>query len=469
MTGEKITTRFAPSPTGLLHLGNVRTALFNWLFARKVQGAFLLRIEDTDRARENDSALDTLIEDLIWLGLQWDEGFGAGEATGPYRQSERTALYAKYYEQLQEHGLAYPCFCSPGELALARKAQLAAGQAPRYPGTCARLTAEAVTRFRAQGQQPSLRFRVPTGATIEFDDSVRGAQSFRTDDIGDFVIRRSDGSAAFFFCNAIDDALMGVTDVVRGEDHLSNTPRQLLILDALGLRIPRYGHIALVLDEAGQPLSKRAGSLSVHALRERGYLPDAVNNALARLGHTYEDPGFLETADLIDGFSLSRLSRAPARFSPAQLDFWQRETLHRTRADDLWDWMGEPVRDLVPGAARQIFIEAIRANVLLPEDALAWANIIYRGPAELSQPASQAIAEAKPGYFRAASEALARHPDNFQSFIATLKANVAESGKRLFLPLRAALTGRVDGPELAALYGLLGPERLRARFQSHLR
>ena len=469
MTGEKITTRFAPSPTGLLHLGNVRTALFNWLFARKVQGAFLLRIEDTDRARENDSALDTLIEDLIWLGLQWDEGFGAGGATGPYRQSERTALYAKYYQQLQEHGLAYPCFCSPGELSLARKAQLAAGQAPRYPGTCARLTAEAVTRFRAQGQQPSLRFRVPAGATIEFDDSVRGAQSFRTDDIGDFVIRRSDGSAAFFFCNAIDDALMGVTDVVRGEDHLSNTPRQLLILDALALRIPRYGHIALVLDEAGQPLSKRAGSLSVHALRERGYLPDAVNNALARLGHTYDDPGFLETADLIGGFSLSLLSRAPARFSPAQLDFWQREALHRTRADDLWNWMGEPVRDLVPEAARQIFIEAIRANVLLPEDALAWAHIIYRGPAELSKSASQAIAEAKPGYFRAASEALARHPDDFQSFIARLKTDVAESGKRLFMPLRAVLTGRVDGPELAALYGLLGPERLRARFQSHLR
>ncbi|MGH6830179.1 MAG: glutamate--tRNA ligase, partial [Methylocella sp.] len=451
MTGEKITTRFAPSPTGLLHLGNVRTALFNWLFARKVQGAFLLRIEDTDRARESDSALDTLMEDLIWLGLQWDEGFRAGGAGGPYRQSERAALYAKYYEQLQEHGLAYPCFCSRGELALARKTQLAAGQAPRYPGTCARLTAEAVTRFRAQGPQPSLRFRVPAGATIEFDDSVRGAQSFRNDDIGDFVIRRSDGSAAFFFCNAIDDALMGVTDVVRGEDHLSNTPRQILILDALALRIPRYGHIALVLDEAGQPLSKRAGSLSVHALRERGYLSGAINNALARLGHTYEDPGFLETEDLIGGFSLSRLSRAPARFSPAQLDFWQREALHRTRADDVCNWMGEPVRDLVPEAARPMFIEAFRANVLLPEDALAWANIIYRGPAELSHPASQAIAEAKPGYFRAASEALARHPDDFQRFIAMLKANVAESGKRLFLPLRAALTGRVDGPELAAL------------------
>lgn len=469
MTGEKITTRFAPSPTGLLHLGNVRTALFNWLFAHKVQGAFLLRIEDTDRARESDTALDTLMKDLIWLGLQWDEGFGAGGAGGPYRQSERTALYAQYYEQLQEHGLAYPCFCSPGELALARKAQLAAGRAPRYPGTCARLTAAVVTRFRAQGQQPSLRFRVPADATIEFDDSVRGAQSFRTDDIGDFVIRRSDGSAAFFFCNAIDDALMGVTDVVRGEDHLSNTPRQIMILDALALRIPRYGHIALVLDEAGQPLSKRAGSLSVHALRERGYLPDAINNALARLGHTYDEPDFLEIEDLIGGFSLSRLSHAPARFSPAQLDSWQREALHRTRADDLWNWMGEPVRDLVPEAARQIFIEAIRANVLLPEDARAWANIIYRGPAAYSQPASQAIAEAKPGYFRGALEALARHPDDFQRFIATLKANVAESGKRLFLPLRAVLTGRVDGPELAALYALLGAERMRARFQSHLR
>ena len=331
------------------------------------------------------------------------------------------------------------------------------------------MTAEAVARFRAQGQQPSLRFRVPAGTTIEFDDSVRGPQSFRTDDIGDFVIRRSDGSAAFFFCNAIDDALMGVTDVVRGEDHLSNTPRQLMILEALALRRPRYGHIALVLDEAGQPLSKRAGSLSVQSLRERGYLPNAINNALARLGHTYDDPGYLDTEGLIGGFSLSRLSRAPARFSPAQLDFWQREVLHRMGVEELWNWVGEPVWDLVPGAARQIFIEAIRANVLLPEDALVWANIIYRGPAELSQPASQAIADAKPGYFRAASEALARHPDDFKRFIATLKANIAESGKRLFMPLRAALTGRVDGPELAALYGLLGPERLRARFQSHLR
>ncbi|MGH8508399.1 MAG: glutamate--tRNA ligase [Gammaproteobacteria bacterium] len=468
MRGETITTRFAPSPTGLLHLGNVRTALFNWLFARKEQGIFLLRIEDTDRARESDAALDTLLADLIWLGLQWDEGFSAGGTRGPYRQSERTALYAQYYHELQEQGLAYPCFCSPDKLALARKTQLAAGRAPRYPGTCARLTGEEVARFGAQGQQPSLRFRVSAGRTIEFGDLVRGPQSFCTDDIGDFVIRRSDGSAAFFFCNAIDDALMGVTHVVRGEDHLSNTPRQILILEALALRRPRYGHIALVLDEAGQPLSKRAGSLSVQSLRGRGYLPSAINNALARLGHTYEDPGYLDTEGLIGGFSLSRLSRAPARFSPAQLDFWQREVLHRAGAEELWNWMGEPARDLVPEAARQSFIKAIRANVLLPEDARAWASIIYRGPAEFSQAASQAIAEAKPGYFRGAAEALARHPDDFQGFIATLKANVAESGKRLFLPLRAALTGRVDGPELAAVYELLGAERMRARLQSHL-
>ncbi|HLJ37839.1 MAG TPA: glutamate--tRNA ligase, partial [Steroidobacteraceae bacterium] len=268
-------TRFAPSPTGELHLGNVRTALFNLLLARHGGGRFLLRIEDTDAQRSLEAHTQSLLEELRWLGIEWDAGPDREDALGPYRQSQRTAHYAAYFAQLEKRGAVYSCFCTPLELEASRRAQLAAGRPPRYAGTCRELSAAERARRAAQGVAPTLRFRVPAGVQVTFEDLVHGPQSFATDDIGDFVVRRADGSAAFFFSNAVDDAAMGVTLVLRGEDHLANTPRQLLLLEALGLAPPAYGHLALLLGADGAPLSKRHGAASVREFRERGFLPQA--------------------------------------------------------------------------------------------------------------------------------------------------------------------------------------------------
>jgi len=234
---DLLVTRFAPSPTGYLHLGNARTALLSFLAARKAGGRFILRVEDTDEARSTDEFMIALYADLKWLGMDWDEGPDIGGPHTPYRQQERRALYDEWLERLDAAGLTYPCFCTPAELSISRKRQLAAGQPPRYAGTCRNLTTEESAERLARGLPAALRFRVPEKQVVSFVDVVHGEQRFNTDDIGDFIIRRTDGSTAFFFSNAVDDALMGVTLVLRGDDHMTNTPRQILILQALSLRI----------------------------------------------------------------------------------------------------------------------------------------------------------------------------------------------------------------------------------------
>ena len=285
MANPSIKTRFCPSPTGYMHLGNIRTAVFNYLLAKALGGVFLLRIEDTDRERSQSLYSDALQKDLEWLGLHWQEG--------PYFQSERQNIYDQYYQQLIDKDLAYPCFCTEEELTLSRKIQRASGKPPRYPGTCAHLTETQIQEKKSSGLIPTLRFRVNDDEVIEFDDLVRGHHRFLGKDIGDFIIRRTDGTSPFMFCNAIDDALMGVTHALRGEDHVANTPRQVLILKALNLPAPQYGHISLIVGPDGSPLSKRHGSQSVQDLRESGYLNIALNNYLARLGHYYEDNRFI--------------------------------------------------------------------------------------------------------------------------------------------------------------------------------
>ncbi|MFO1419344.1 MAG: glutamate--tRNA ligase, partial [Methylotetracoccus sp.] len=269
-----IKTRFAPSPSGLMHLGNARTALLSALAGNRM----LLRIEDTDQARSRTEFVTELLTDLRWLGIEWHEGPRAADTDPEYFQSRRGPVYRVLYERLFEQGKVYPCFCSPQELEISRKVQLGSGRPPRYGGRCASLAPdEAATRLAA-GEPATLRFRVSKGEVIAFDDVVRGLHRFNSDDIGDFVIQRADGSPAFFFCNAVDDALMGVDLVLRGEDHLSNTPRQLMVLSALDLPCPRYAHISLIVGDDGAPLSKRNGSRSIGQLRSEGYFPSAVVN-----------------------------------------------------------------------------------------------------------------------------------------------------------------------------------------------
>ncbi len=464
MTHSSSKTRFAPSPTGLLHLGNVRTALFNFLLARNLHGTFLLRLEDTDAARDQQRFADALQEDLRWLGLQWDEGPGTDGARGPYAQSQRAGIYKEYMARLEQQGLVYPCFCTEQELNVWRKTQLAAGRPPRYSGRCRTLERTEVKARLAQGAPATLRFHVEDGHSVSFDDRLRGPQHFATDDIGDFVIRRSDGTPAFFFCNAVDDALMGVTLVVRGEDHLTNTPRQILLFQALGLPIPEYGHIALVVGPDGAPLSKRTGSRSVQDLRASGYMPLAINNYLARVGHTYEDNRLMTQTELANHFDIARLHRSPARYDEAQLLHWQHEAVRQAKLAELWEWMGKEVQALVPADKSDDFVNSVRANLVFPSDALKWARIIFTDDWVLSEQARAAITTAGADFFIHAVRALDQHPADFKMLTETLKRTTKVSGKALYAPLRAALTGEIDGPEIARLLPLIGTNRARTRF-----
>ncbi len=455
-------TRFAPSPTGRLHLGNARTALFNWLLARRDGGAHLLRIEDTDAARSREEYVQGILEDLRWLGLDWDEGPDVGGPHAPYRQSQRRERHRAHLQRLLEAGRVYPCFCSPEELEAERARQRAAGRPPRYSGRCARLDPEEAERRVRAGEPHVLRFRVPAGREIAWDDLVRGPQRVPSRELGDFVVRRADGSAAFFFANAVDDADMAVTHVLRGEDHLSNTPRQLLVLEALGLPAPAYGHLPLITDGAGRPLSKRSGSPPLADLRRRGYLPQAVMNLLARLGHHYGDDRLLDREALAAAFDLARLGRAPARFDPAALDHWQRLAVETLDEAAWWAWVGEGVAARVPADKRSVFHQALRPNCLFPEEAARWAEILFA-----ESPTPERPMEAGADFFCAAAAALARHPGDYKAFINELKAATGAKGKALFLPLRLALTGRADGPELARVIDLMGPEAARRRLQAH--
>ena len=450
MSQSPITTRFAPSPTGELHLGNARTALFSWLFAHHHGGRFVLRIEDTDTERSKDAYTAALMDDMKWMGLAWDAGPGRAQPGEEFHQSRRGAVYARHSATLDARGLTYPCYCTPLELDLSRKAQLAAGRPPRYAGTCRELSPEARVRKSAQGISPTTRFRVPTGRRVEFHDMVHGEQSFATDDIGDFILRRADGSAAFFFSNAIDDAEMSITHVLRGEDHLTNTPRQLLLLEALELRAPTYGHLSLLVGADGAPLSKRHGATSVREYRERGYLPAALANHLFRLGHSSSENGVLTPDGMARAFAVKHLGRAPARFEESQLNVWQREVAHHMPLEESERWLeSETPRD-IDAERRRAFIAAIRPNVLLPSDVARWRDVVFGGAPSLDEGSLAQIRAAGAPFFRAAATAAAADA-TLEAIVAAVKAATGAKGQALWKPLRLALTGTPEGPELAPL------------------
>lgn len=452
MSEAAIVTRFAPSPTGRMHLGNARTALFNALLARGCGGRFLLRVEDTDAARGDEEHVAGLLDDLVWLGLSWD--------SEPLFQSRRGGVYGEYYERLESAELAYPCFCTDEELRLARRAQAAAGKPPRYSGTCARLTPAERGERRDRGVPASLRFRVPPGHSVAFDDLVRGEQRFASDDLGDFVIRRRDGTPAFLFANALDDALAGITVVLRGEDHVANTPRQLLLLGALGLSAPRYGHLPLLVGPGGAPLSKRQGAAALGDLRRDGWLPVAVVNYLARLGHHYDSESLLTPGELAQGFHPERLGRSPAHFDESQMRHWQRLAVTALDAGAFASWAAVAMRQ-VPAERREAFVEAVRPNCLFPADAAHWAAVLFGDPPALTDAAAGALREAGAGFLRRAAGAVADEGAE----LAALRRATGLKGKAFFMPLRSALTGDVTGPGLGAVLTLMGPERVRERLR----
>lgn len=466
MAAPSLKTRFAPSPTGLLHIGNIRTALYNYLWARHEAGVFLLRIEDTDATRGEERYADALMSDMQWLGLQWDEGPVRGGEHAPYAQSQRSATYETFATRLIDASLAYPCFCTEHELKLERKTQIAAGRPPRYSGKCRALSPQEVDARRVRGMPATLRFHVADGRTVEFDDRVRGPQRFATGDIGDFVIRRSDGTPAFFFCNAVDDALMGVTLVIRGDDHLTNTPRQILLLEALRLRAPDYAHIPLVIGADGAPLSKRTGSRSLAELRETGYMPVAINNYLARVGHNYDAQELLSLEELARQFDLARVHHSPARYDETQLLHWQREAVRATPIEVFWEWLGADAGALVPARDRDAFIDAVRPNVTFPSDALHWARTVYVDEVKLMHPAREVIEATAVGFFEHSLSVVEKlHTLDFAKLAAETASRSGAKGKALYQPLRAALTGELHGPEMAKLVPLIGTDRLRFRLR----
>ncbi|HEU4517708.1 MAG TPA: glutamate--tRNA ligase [Steroidobacteraceae bacterium] len=461
-----IVTRFAPSPTGALHPGNARTALFNFLLARQCRGRFIVRVEDTDRERGSEAFVDAQLADLAWLGLEFDAGPGRDDGRGPYRQSERAGLYAGLFERLERDGRAYPCFCTPAELEVGRRTQIAAGEPPRYAGTCRELDAAARASHLAAGRKPALRFAVDGDAPVRFDDLVRGPQAVEPATIGDFIVRRADGGAVFFFCNAVDDALMGVTHVLRGDDHLSNTPRQVLLLAALDLPAPRYGHLPLLLDAGGSPQSKRRGSVTVAALRDRGYLQSALLNYMLRLGHHGAPDEWVEQGDLPGHFHALKLGRAPAHFDPVQLDHWQREAVRRLDDDGAARWLAAEFPADWPRDRRASVAALLKGNVLLPRDAREWLPVLSGNLPPMPAEAMRVIADAGPEFFDAALASYGEAGADLAAFAERLKARTGRKGKALFMPLRLALTGRHDGPELAALLAAMPQRLVRDRLES---
>jgi glutamyl-tRNA synthetase len=463
-----IKTRFSPSPTGQLHLGNARAALFSNLYSVNQNGSFLLRIEDTDAVRSDSKFTKMLQNDLHWLGINWQEGPEVDGPNGPYWQSQRREIYDAHYAKLIAEELAYPCFCTDQELALNRKLQLSRGHAPRYPGTCRKLTAAEVATRISNGSQPALRFHVPLEQVLQYPDLVKGAQVFKSNDIGDFIIRRADGSASFLFCNAIDDSLMGVTHVLRGDDHLTNTPRQLLILKALKMREPNYGHLSLITGDDGSRLSKRHGSFSLHDLVTEGFLSQAVLNYLARLSHAYESQNLLSFTELAQHFNLEKLSKAPAKFDKHQLQHWQKEAVMALSAADTLQWIKPAVTISIPTEHEALFADIMKKNILFPSDAEVWAQIFFAENLDFTAEQITLFNKAGAEFFVTAQSLVEKNGVDIKTLCEELKNKLGVSGKNLFMPVRLALTGAEHGPELNHIAVLLGPEKIRARFAKAL-
>lgn len=476
MSGIRV--RFAPSPTGSLHVGNLRTALFNWLYARKTGGTFILRVEDTDVARSTVEAETSLMNALKRLGLNWDEGPDVGGPYGPYRQSERLDKYREAVDRLLKSGLAYPCYCSESELEAERKAMAASGKPPRYSGKCRSLTPQERAGLERGGIKPVMRFKVDYGS-ISFHDGVRGDLAFNTGDIGDFVLLRSDGGAPYFLASAYDDVDMRITDVIRGEDHLSNTVRHILLIRAMGAEPPRYHHLSIILDAEGKKLSKRAGASDVNALLDGGYLPDAINTTVAMLGWSgITGKEALPLDKLAEAFDISRVSRSPAHFDPERLNHINAKVLktltpsaalHALRP--VMEQAGFPFGSFNNESLEKI-ASAVASSVHSPVDA-GWMALMFAKRLEPDEESATAIEtpEAKIAVTTLADEAKSGSKldnEGFEPLMGRISAVSGLKGKNLYKPIRSALTGRLAGPNLKDILSIIGPDETIKRIDEAL-
>ncbi len=435
-------TRFAPSPTGRLHVGNIRTALHNWMLARKAGGTFMLRIDDTDAERSKEEYVTAIREDLAWLGLSPD---------GEERQSQRLALYSEAFETLRAEGRIYPAYETQQELELKRKIQLGRGLPPIYDRAALKLSEQQRAAKEAEGVQPHWRFMLDQNEPITWEDGVRGSQKFDPSQLSDPVIRRADGSWLYMLPSAVDDVAMGVTDVLRGEDHVSNTAVQVQMFTALNAAPPRFAHEALLVGKEGK-LSKRLGSLGCDAFRERGIEPEALVALLARLGTSQPVEPIAAREMLVNTFDLSTFGRAPAKFDDAELDRLNAAIVHQFDYGDVANRLPEGM-----GAAAW---HAIRPNLERVSDVGDWWTIVT-GPVD--QPEFDAETRA---YLAQAASALEWSASPWNDLIGKLKEETGRKGKSLFLPLRQALTGMDHGPDMGELLPLIGEAEARARLQS---
>jgi len=486
-----VRVRFAPSPTGYLHIGGARTALFNWLFARKMKGAFILRIEDTDEARSTDESVDAILKSIQWLNLNWDEGpqtkddHSAKGNYGPYFQMQRKeqGIYQKYVDQLLSGGQAYKCYCTSEELDNMRQKQTAAKQNPKYDGTCRSFSAEKRAQKEAEGRQAVIRFAMPSEGSVQVDDIIRGKVSFENSQLDDFVLMKANGVPTYNFACVIDDHLMEISHVIRGDDHLSNTPRQIHLYKTLGWGLPQFAHLSMILGPDGTRLSKRHGHTSVMEYRNEGYLPEALINYLALLGWSTEDSQQLfELNDLIDKFSLERCSKSPAVFDPQKLHWMNGEYIRNLSHEQLINrfkfWLRH--NNAEPQFAtwdenlmeRVVAMEHDKAKTL--KDIPGLIDIFFLDKVEYVPEAVEKVFKAS-----SAKDVLQKvadrlplqadfSPEALEAFARALAVEMAIGNGKVFHPIRVAISGRTNGPSLFHMMEMMGKEKVIRRINETL-
>lgn len=481
---DEVRVRFAPSPTGPFHIGGARSALFNWLFARKMGGKLILRIEDTDLERSSRESEENIKAALKWLGMDWDEGIDVGGENGPYRQTERLDIYKKYTEKLLAEGKAYYCYCTDEELEEERQALIKEGKMPRYMGKCRNLTPEQIAAYEAEGRKPTVRFRVPADQQILVRDMVRGDVVFDSNNIGDFVIVKSDGIPTYNYAVVIDDALMHITHVIRAEEHLSNTPRQCLVYDALGFEKPVFGHISLILGKDHTKMSKRHGATSVDQYRQLGYLPEGIVNFLALLGWAPNSEQEIFSIDeLIKEFSMERVAKNPAVFDIDKLN-WINQHYMRQLDDEAFFAVAKPhiiAAGYMTGEETGEKLAWLKKVVATSKDHVSFAAQIPASVEmyfndefgfENDEAAAVLQAETVPTVIGMLLEELPKlevlDGAAVKALFKTIQKTTKLKGKDVFMPIRVALTGNQHGPELAEMVPLLGIERTEKRIRASL-
>jgi len=475
-----IRVRYAPSPTGHLHIGNARTALFNYLYAHNQGGKFIIRIEDTDQKRNIEGGEQSQLHYLKWLGIEWDESIDVGGEYGPYRQSERIAIYDEYTEQLFEKGQAYKCYCTEEELEADRAAQMERNETPKYSGRCRHLSEEDRIRFEKEGRKPSIRFKVPNDKVLRFDDMVKDEVSFESDGFGDFVIVKKDGIPTYNYAVVIDDHLMKISHVLRGDDHISNTPKQLLIYDAFGWEPPVFGHMTLIVNESRKKLSKRDESIIqfIEQYEELGYLPEALFNFIALLGWSPAgEEEIFSKEEFIEKFDAERLSKSPALFDRQKLTWMNNQYMKKADLERVIDLAlphlikaGNVKADRKAEEDTWVksLISLFQEKMSFGAEIVEMSELFFQDELVFEEEAKEVLAgEQVPEVMRAFLQEVDSLTDftapQIKAAVKAVQKGTGHKGQKLFMPIRAAVTGQTHGPDLMLAMELLGSEKVKKR------